>query len=199
MAGNYKDEDEAALALRQIEDLELKQKRMAALVEQRRHERAKMELEVARLERMKKHMQAMCEENKEVAAAELKRVEAEVARKAPFQGVGFRLADDAPKSVNIVDDRPIVPAPPPVEVDPSRPVTNIQVRSSDGSRLVVQMNQDHTIRDLKQQILSRQETREGRTCFVLISAGPPPKPLVDDNQTLKDAGICGAAVLQRFK
>ena len=47
----------AAAALRQIQDLELKQKRMAKLMKQRRQERAQMELEVARLERMKKHMQ----------------------------------------------------------------------------------------------------------------------------------------------
>ena len=46
-----------------------------------------------------------------------------------------------------------------------------QVRSSDGTRLVVKMNEHHTVRDLKQQILSQQETREGRTCFALISVG----------------------------
>ena len=34
--------------------------------------------------------QVMCDENKEVADAERRRVEAEAAKKAPFQGVGFR-------------------------------------------------------------------------------------------------------------
>ena len=56
-SGGEYSQDEAAAALRQIEDLELKQKRMKALVDQRRQERAKMEMEVARLERMKKHME----------------------------------------------------------------------------------------------------------------------------------------------
>ena len=49
--------------------------------------------------------------------------------------------------------------------------SKLQVRSSDGSRLVVKLNQSHTVADLKQEILSRQETREGRTSFALISVG----------------------------
>jgi len=134
-----------------------------------------MELEVARLERMKKHMQDMCDENDTVAKAE-------AAKKAPFQGTGFRLGDDLPSQPKPPPsiDRQIIPPPPHIEVDSLKPTTNIQVRSSDGSRLVVKLNQSHTVADLKQEILSRQETREGRTSFALISVGPPPKPLINE-------------------
>ena len=74
-----------------------------------------------------------------------------------------------------------------------------QVRTSTGARIVVKLNHNHTIKDLKQQILSQQETEEGKTSFSLIKMGPPPLPLSNDTVTLKEADILGAAVLQRHK
>ena len=73
-----------------------------------------------------------------------------------------------------------------------------QVRACDGSRMVIKLNHDHTIKDLKQQILSQQETEEGKTSFVIIKMGPPPLPLKNESMTLKEADILGAAVLQRY-
>ena len=45
-----------------MEDLQLQQKRMKSLVDQRRQERLDMEKELLRMERMKKHMEEMCKE-----------------------------------------------------------------------------------------------------------------------------------------
>ena len=64
--------------------------------------------------------------------------------------------------------------------------------------MVVKLNQTHTINDLKQQILSQQQTEEGKTSFCLICQGPPARPLNDELMTLKEADILGASILQRF-
>ena len=64
--------------------------------------------------------------------------------------------------------------------------------------MVIKLNHDHTIKDLKQQILSKQETEEGKTSFSIIKMGPPPLPLKNESMTLKEADILGAAVLQRY-
>ena len=64
--------------------------------------------------------------------------------------------------------------------------------------MVVKLNHNHTIKDLKQQILSQQNTEEGKTTFSLVKAGPPPVTLKDESITLKEADILGAAVMQRY-
>merc|ERR1712018_83992 len=148
------------------------------------------------MERMKKHMETMCKENEDVARAEKMLEEA----KKPFSGKGFTLGSPVSQpspSMNSLS-RPIVPPPPPVEINPALPTTNIQVRTCDGSRMVVKLNHDHTIKDLKQQILSQQETEEGKTSFSIIKMGPPPLPLKNESMTLKEADILGSAVLQRY-
>ena len=109
---------------RQIQDLELQKQRMESLVAQRRQERADMEKEVARMERMKKHLEVMHQENIDVAEVEQKAEQAS----RPFSGKGFRLgAETAVNTSCTTKAREIIPPPPPVNVDTSQPVTNIQV------------------------------------------------------------------------
>ena len=122
------DPEEQEAMLRQIQDLQLQQKRMQALVAQRREERSEMDRDLARMERMKKHMEAMCKENLEVKESEKKAEEA----KKPFSGKGHVLgAPSTSKSISNTSShfaRPIVPPPPPVKVDSTLPTTNIQVK-----------------------------------------------------------------------
>lgn len=110
---------------RQVEELQLQQKRMKNLVAQRREERLEMEKDLARMERMKKHMEVMCKENVDVAEAEKKVEDA----KKPFSGKGYMLGADISKSspCTNLSARPIVPPPAPVEINTSLPTTNIQV------------------------------------------------------------------------
>ena len=110
---------------KQMEDLQLQQKRMKSLVDQRRQERLDMEKELMRMERMKKHMETMCKENEDVAQTEKRLEEA----KKPFSGKGFTLGSplSQPSSLTSTCSRPIVPPPPPVEINPALPTTNIQV------------------------------------------------------------------------
>jgi UBX domain-containing protein 1 len=75
-----------------------------------------------------------------------------------------------------------------VTVDSSKPTTKIQIRFHDGSKKAQEFNQDQTVGDLR--AFCSQVTGQAMT----IKGGFPPKPLTDDAQTLKDAGLCGAAV-----
>ena len=119
------DPKEEEAILKQMEDLQLQQKRMKSLVDQRRQERLDMEKELLRMERMKKHMEEMCKENDEVLEAERKLEES----KKPFFGKGQMLGAPSSASSQSTNSfsRPIVPPPPPVDINPELPVTNIQV------------------------------------------------------------------------
>jgi UBX domain-containing protein 1 len=75
-----------------------------------------------------------------------------------------------------------------VAVDASKPTTKIQIRFQDGSRKAQEFNQDHTVGDLRN--FCKQVTGQPMT----VKGGYPPKQLTDDSMTLKDAGLCGAAV-----
>lgn len=79
-----------------------------------------------------------------------------------------------------------------IAVDTNRPVARIQVRLSDGTRLVACLNEDHTVGDLRQFV---QASRPGVDRFTLATSFPR-KVLDDDNQTVKDAELKGAVVIQ---
>jgi len=75
-----------------------------------------------------------------------------------------------------------------VTVDESKPKTKVQIRFHDGSKKAQDFNQDHTVGDL------RNFCQQVTGVPMSVKGGFPPKPLTDDSQTLKDAGLCGAAV-----
>lgn len=76
-----------------------------------------------------------------------------------------------------------------MQVDDAKPKTKIQIRFHDGQKKAQEFNQDHTVGDLR---------RFCQSCVggqaMAIKGGFPPKPITDDSMTLKDAGLCGAAV-----
>merc|ERR1711936_634268 len=71
----------------QVQLIELQAKRMQKLVEQRKQERADMEMENVRMERQLKYLAEMAKENEEVEAE----YQREQAAKLPFSGRGFTL------------------------------------------------------------------------------------------------------------
>jgi UBX domain-containing protein 1 len=79
-----------------------------------------------------------------------------------------------------------------VEVQEGKPKTKVQIRFHDGSRKAQEFNEDHTVGDLRS-FCSQCTGGKAMT----IMGGFPPKPLSDDGITLKDAGLCGAAVTAR--
>jgi len=80
--------------------------------------------------------------------------------------------------------------PTPTEVDLSRPTTSIQVRLINGTKKVIKLNTDTTVLQLAAHLPST----EGN--FTLVS-GFPPKPILNLQQTLEEAGLKGAQVVQK--
>ena len=189
-----KDEEELGLGctedmMREIELLQLQEKRMRKLVEQRREERNELERENSRMQRQKKYMEEMVKENEDWEA-EFQR---QVTDKGPFTGTGHMLG--APTPATAPAPRRALRQVPHVEVDPSKPVGSVQVRLGDGSRIVVKLNHEHKVGDMKQEIMAMkpEEDRE----FNLVSMGPP-SVVLQDKAGLKEANLFGAAVMQRF-
>ena len=191
-----KDEDELGLGtsedmMREIELLQLQEKRMRKLVDQRKEERKQLELENSRMQRQKKYMVEMAQENVDYEAEYKRQMES----KGPFAGVGHMLGAPSPAPpAATLPSRPMRQVKH-VVVDTNMAVGNVQVRLGDGSRIVIKLNQHHTVGDVKQEIMAMQpqEDRE----FTLVSLGPPSKVL-EDNTGLKEANLFGSAVMQRF-
>ncbi|OQR84434.1 hypothetical protein ACHHYP_13389 [Achlya hypogyna] len=79
-------------------------------------------------------------------------------------------------------------------VDTSKPTTVIQIRLANGGRLRETLNVTHTVRDIHA-VLHREGA--GTQAYILM-AGFPPKPIVDMDATLQDAGLLGAAITQKW-
>merc|ERR1719510_1071569 len=122
----------------------------------------------------------------------------------PFQGSGNVLGSIAPAVASTPATRPSEPtsaamspeeAQKKINVDPSKPMTTIQVRLPEtGGRIIVKLNETNLVRDLR--LYMRLVRPEVGTSFTLHTTFPN-KELTDELETLKDAGVLGAAVLMR--
>eukprot|EP00929_Paragymnodinium_shiwhaense_P011562 TRINITY_DN117461_c0_g1_i1.p1 TRINITY_DN117461_c0_g1~~TRINITY_DN117461_c0_g1_i1.p1 ORF type:complete len:213 (+),score=55.29 TRINITY_DN117461_c0_g1_i1:87-725(+) len=79
-----------------------------------------------------------------------------------------------------------------VTVDSSKAKTKIQVRFHNGEKKAQEFNEDHTVGDLRA-FVSQCVGGQAMT----IMGGFPPKPLTNDGDTLKAAGLCGASITAR--
>lgn len=82
------------------------------------------------------------------------------------------------------------------EVDNSLPVTSVQIRLSDGSRMVTRFNHTHTVGDIRRHIALSNPALATRPYALQTTF--PSRDLTDDNQTIKEAGVLGAVVVQRY-
>ncbi|KAK3844103.1 MAG: hypothetical protein J3R72DRAFT_438919 [Linnemannia gamsii] len=91
-----------------------------------------------------------------------------------------------------------VSAPPPrsLQIDEAQPVTSIQIRLADGTRMVARFNHTHTINDIRG-FINASRAGEASRPYVLQTTFPK-KDLEDASQTVKDAGLLNAVVLQRL-
>ncbi|KAI8975472.1 hypothetical protein BDF20DRAFT_878877 [Mycotypha africana] len=81
-------------------------------------------------------------------------------------------------------------------IDESQPITNIQIRLADGSRLIAKLNHTHTIADIRKFIESSRPTAGGQ---YILQTTFPVKELKDANQSVKDAGLLNSVVIQRYQ
>ncbi|XP_055624536.1 NSFL1 cofactor p47 [Toxorhynchites rutilus septentrionalis] len=82
-------------------------------------------------------------------------------------------------------------------VDESQPTTTLQIRLADGSRLSARFNQNHTVDNIRQYVI-RARPNYASLGFALLTTFPS-KELADGSQTLKEAGLLNAAIMQRLK
>uniref|UniRef100_A0A3Q3WY25 NSFL1 cofactor p47 n=1 Tax=Mola mola TaxID=94237 RepID=A0A3Q3WY25_MOLML len=84
-----------------------------------------------------------------------------------------------------------------VNLDPSQPVTNIQIRLADGSKLVQKFNHTHRVSDLRQFVVAARPAMAARE-FILMTTFPN-KELSDESKTLQQANLLNAVIVQRLK
>lgn len=127
-------------------------------------------------------------------------------KRLAFSGEGHRLGAPAPETVehepaasvsNTASQTSGQAIRTSLSVDESLPVTTIQVRLLDNTRLVVRANFTHTVGDIVEHIRSVRP-QYSETTFVLATSFPA-KELGDLGQTVSDAKLANASVLQKLK
>ncbi|XP_019456914.1 PREDICTED: plant UBX domain-containing protein 4 [Lupinus angustifolius] len=124
-------------------------------------------------------------------------------RHLPFRGIGRTLGSSSSSSEAAGEtiqatDVPLNTAPVPaigLVVDDSQPVTSLQLRLSDGTRMVSRFNRHHTIRDVRAFIDASRP--DGARSYQLQTMGFPPKQLTDWDQTIEQAGIANSVIIQK--
>lgn len=81
-------------------------------------------------------------------------------------------------------------------VDDALPLTSIQLRLADGTRMVSRFNYSHTINDIRAFIDASRPG--GPRNYQLQTVGFPPKQLTDLTQTIEDVGLANSVVIQKF-
>nr|XP_005888025.1 PREDICTED: NSFL1 cofactor p47 isoform X3 [Bos mutus] len=117
-----------------------------------------------------------------------------------FTGEGQKLGSTAPQILNTSSPAQQAEneakASSSISIDESQPTTNIQIRLADGGRLVQKFNHSHRISDIRLFIVDARPAMAA-TSFVLMTTFPN-KELADENQTLKEANLLNAVIVQRL-
>ncbi|KAF8632704.1 hypothetical protein AX15_001728 [Amanita polypyramis BW_CC] len=82
------------------------------------------------------------------------------------------------------------------EVDQTKPMTSIQLRLADGTRMVCRMNLTHTVQDIRNFINASRP--ENLTRPYIIGTTFPNRNLEDNAQTIKSAGLANSVIVQRW-
>lgn len=104
-----------------------------------------------------------------------------------------------PASPSLAPEPSAAPAPAPpagFAVDDSQPFTSVQIKLADGTRMVARFNHTHTIADVRRFIEASRPGLAGRP-FTLQTVGFPPKQLSDAGETVEQAGLLNAVIIQR--
>uniref|UniRef100_A0A8D8V109 NSFL1 cofactor p47 n=1 Tax=Cacopsylla melanoneura TaxID=428564 RepID=A0A8D8V109_9HEMI len=122
----------------------------------------------------------------------------------PFCGQGHTLGSPVPTTIGqtkVFDEKDRLAnenaAKESVQVNSSEPTTSIQIRLSDGSRLIGTFNHTHTLNDVRSYINTARPQYE-TSDYGLMTAFPS-KELTDNSQTVKNAGILNAAIIQKLR
>lgn len=84
-----------------------------------------------------------------------------------------------------------------INVNQDQPTTMISIRLNDGHRLSARFNLTHTIQDIRRYIETARPEYSGRIYTLLTTF--PNKELTNPDDTIQQAGLQNAAILQRLK
>ncbi|RWS29376.1 NSFL1 cofactor p47-like isoform X2 [Leptotrombidium deliense] len=112
----------------------------------------------------------------------------------PFSGKGNRLGAAAPEMTSTT---PAVNEPVELKVDESKPVTNVQIRLADGSRIPLKVNLSTTIREIRNHICQLRPQYASQP-FVLMTTFPN-QQLTEENLTVEEAKLQNALIVQQLK
>uniref|UniRef100_A0A8C5L2U9 NSFL1 cofactor p47 n=1 Tax=Jaculus jaculus TaxID=51337 RepID=A0A8C5L2U9_JACJA len=117
-----------------------------------------------------------------------------------FTGEGQKLGSTAPQVLNTSSPSQQAEneakASSSILINEAEPTTNIQIRLADGGRLVQKFNHSHRISDIRLFIVDARPAMAA-TSFVLMTTFPN-KELADESQTLKEANLLNAVIVQRL-
>ncbi|XP_038689171.1 plant UBX domain-containing protein 4-like [Tripterygium wilfordii] len=119
----------------------------------------------------------------------------------PFQGVGRTLGSSStqpapePTATSASLNSAHIPSTG-LAIDEALPLTSVQLRLADGSRLIARFNYHHTINDIRAFIDASRPG--GARNYQLQLVGFPPKVLNDPTQTIEQAGLANSVVIQKF-
>ncbi|MEL6741802.1 MAG: hypothetical protein AAFP26_14210 [Planctomycetota bacterium] len=108
-------------------------------------------------------------------------------RMIAFSGRGRSLNDDNPPR----STPQAQPPPPIIVVDETKPITRLQIRLTDGTRLTRSFNRCHLVADLRRVLPTAADDD------VDLMTSYPPRRIDDDAQTLEEAGLVDAVVVLR--
>ncbi|CAG9863583.1 unnamed protein product [Phyllotreta striolata] len=120
-------------------------------------------------------------------------------KRAAFQGTGYTLGSPAPTVIGTGNEEEKsdceAKAKEQLKLDGSKPVTSLQIRLADGSRLQGQFNHQHTVAEIRNYIQHARPQYQSRA-FNLLTAYPA--KVLDDAQTLEAAGLLNATIMQKL-
>ncbi|CAJ0912507.1 16611_t:CDS:2, partial [Entrophospora sp. SA101] len=82
------------------------------------------------------------------------------------------------------------------EVDESLPITSLQIRLADGTRMLARFNHTHTVNDIRN-FINASRVGEAQRNYLLQTSFPV-NDLNDGSQTLEEASLLNSVVIQRY-
>jgi len=123
------------------------------------------------------------------------------AKATSFSGSGHTLGSSTPSSAtqpaaaSASAAKPAASSASSFQVDETKPTTSIQIRLADGTRMVSKFNLTHTVADITRFV---EAARRGGQAFDLMLTFPQ-RILSDLSQTILDAGLQNAVIVQKLK
>ncbi|GFU28543.1 NSFL1 cofactor p47 [Nephila pilipes] len=116
-----------------------------------------------------------------------------------FSGTGFRLGNITPvvQSETKPSEQDETTAQENLKLDESKPITTVQIRLADGTRLMMKANHCHTIGDVRRYIVTARPEYSA-SVFSLMTAFPT-KELNDDEATLEAENLLNSVIVQKLK